>query len=161
MKSNTEQFGSSTVEKQSRFGSLDQLNAQQQVVTFSKVAKHEPSRRNLKGQSLVFWNEEQTDEYKYAKYLEQNRYSRLFNEIELLGEGGFGKVYKVEHVLDQRLYAITQIPIHLGITEDFKKHSVYREIVAISQIHHKNVVRYHACWIANIQPDMPQISKSV
>ena len=103
----------------------------------------------MKGQSLIFWNEEQTDEYKYAKYLEQNRYSRLFNEIELLGEGGFGKVYKVEHVLDQRLYAIKQIPIHLGITEDFKKHSVYREIVAISQIHHKNVVRYHACWIAN------------
>jgi hypothetical protein len=31
--------------------------------------------------------------------------------------------------------------------EDFKMHSVYREIVAISQICHKNVVRYYACWI--------------
>jgi hypothetical protein len=26
-------------------------------------------------------------------------------------------------------------------------HHVYKEIVAISQVLHKNVVRYHACWI--------------
>jgi hypothetical protein len=38
----------------------------------------------------------------FNKYLEQNRYSRQFVEKEVLGEGGFGKVFKVEHVLDQR-----------------------------------------------------------
>jgi serine/threonine protein kinase len=38
----------------------------------------------------------------------------------MLGEGGFGKVYKVQHVLDQRMYAIKKIPIHLGLNQDFK-----------------------------------------
>jgi len=33
----------------------------------------------------------------------------------MIGEGGFGKVYKAQHVLDQRIYAIKKIQIHLGI----------------------------------------------
>lgn len=44
---------------------------------------------------LIFCQNDISDDYKFSKYLEQNRYSRLFNEKELLGEGGFGKVYKV------------------------------------------------------------------
>ena len=31
-------------------------------------------------------------------------------------------------------------------------HSVYKEIVAISQVLHENVVRYYACWIENVSP---------
>lgn len=103
----------------------------QELVSYVKVEKHNPSRKNKQGQ-LIFWNEEKIGDYKYSKYLEQNRYNRLFVEKEMLGEGGFGQVFKVQHVLDQRMYAIKKIQIHLGINEDFKKHSVYREIVAIS-----------------------------
>lgn len=72
----------------------------------------------------------------------------------MLGEGGFGKVFKVEHMLDSRMYAIKQIQIHLGLTDDIKSHSVYREITAISQLNHKNIVRYFSCWIENVEPDM-------
>lgn len=59
------------------------------------------------------------------------------------------------------MYAIKKIQIHLGINEDFKKHSVYREIVGISQVQHKNVVRYHACWIESVDPDMKVVNKAV
>ena len=34
-----------------------------------------------------------------------------FKEIEIIGEGGFGKVYKAQHLLDQRNYAIKKIQI--------------------------------------------------
>ena len=68
----------------------------------------------------------------FQKYLEQNRFERLFPNSGLLGEGGFGKVYKVLHGLDNRYYAIKEIPIHLGLLQNFTEHSVYREILAIS-----------------------------
>jgi hypothetical protein len=31
-------------------------------------------------------------------------------------------------------------------------HGVYKEIVAISQVLHENVVRYYACWIESVSP---------
>jgi len=81
--------------------------------------------------------------------------------LKLLGEGGFGRVFKVQHNLDSRLYAIKKIPIHLGLNQDFKQHYVYREILAISQVQHKNVVRYFACWIETQQPECSKINKVV
>ena len=38
------------------------------------------------------------------------------------------------------------------MNQDFKMHHVYKEIVAISQVLHENVVRYYACWIEAICP---------
>jgi hypothetical protein len=39
-------------------------------------------------------------DYKFYDYLEQERYGRSFEEIEKVGEGGFGRVFKVKHRLD-------------------------------------------------------------
>ena len=125
-----------------------------------RVAKHAPNRKNIH-EKLIFWSQENTDDYRFSKSLEQNRYHRLFNEIDLIGEGGFGKVYKAQHALDQRIYAVKKIKIHLGVNYDFKQHSVYREILGISQVLHKNVVRYHACWIESVTPNKKIIQKSV
>ena len=38
------------------------------------------------------------------------------------------------------------------MNQDFKMHHVYKEIVAISQVLHENVVRYYACWIEAVSP---------
>ncbi len=38
-----------------------------------------------------------------------NRYISDFKELELIGQGGFGKVYKVLNRLDQQQYAIKMI----------------------------------------------------
>lgn len=131
-----------------------------QQISVIRVAKRAPTRKNIH-EKLIFWSQENTDDYMFSKYLEQNRYNRLFNEIDLIGEGGFGKVYKAQHALDQRIYAVKKIKIHLGVNYDFKQHSVYREILGISQVLHKNVVRYHACWIESVTPNKKLILKSV
>ena len=134
-----------------------QLTMQKQV-HLVRLFKHDLTRQT-KNQRLIDYNIEQIETYQHHKYLEPNRYNQMFTEEELLGEGGFGKVFKVKHNLDQRTYAIKKIPIHVGETEDIKQHTVFREIVAISQVQHKNVVRYHACWIESVPPNQDYIDK--
>jgi serine/threonine protein kinase len=65
----------------------------------------------------------------------------------VLGKGGFGVVYKVRYLLDDSLYAIKKIKLHLGVNEPFQKHKVYREIQAISKLEPKNIIRYYTCWV--------------
>jgi len=48
-------------------------------VSFIKIEKHQPTRKNVSGK-LLFWNKEDSYDYRYSKYLEQNRYNRLFDE---------------------------------------------------------------------------------
>jgi len=62
----------------------------------------------------------QSSDYKYFNYLENGRYQRCFEEISELGQGGFGRVFKVKHRLDQNIYAIKKIRIHLPIDQDIK-----------------------------------------
>lgn len=65
-------------------------------------------------------------QYAYSNYLECGRYSRSFEELSHIGEGS--RVFKVRHLLDQNVYAIKKVRIHLPIDTDLKKHQVYREI---------------------------------
>lgn len=37
--------------------------------------------------------------------------------MDILGKGGFGVVYKVKYVVDNNIYAIKKVKLHLGITE--------------------------------------------
>ena len=38
-----------------------------------------------------------------------NRFDNMFNQLKLLGRGGFGVVYKVQNISDEKLYAIKKI----------------------------------------------------
>ena len=38
-----------------------------------------------------------------------------FETQNILGKGGFGIVYKVKYLLDNNLYAIKKVKLHLGI----------------------------------------------
>lgn len=68
-----------------------------------------------------------------------------------MGKGGFGVAHKVRHKLDLKFYAIKKIRMHLGINQDIKDHKVYREIMALPALNHKNVVRYFGCWAERIE----------
>lgn len=62
------------------------------------------------------------------------RYSRQFEELETLGKGGFGVVFKARDKFEEKVYAVKKIRLHLPLKEDLVKalkgHKVYREVLA-------------------------------
>lgn len=61
---------------------------------------------------------------------------------ELIGRGGFGKVYRIYNRLDDQYYAVKKILI----TEDSLK-SALHEIRILASIAHPNVIRYFHSWV--------------
>nr|XP_061794480.1 interferon-induced, double-stranded RNA-activated protein kinase-like [Nerophis lumbriciformis] len=66
-----------------------------------------------------------------------NRFEKDFDCIEYIKKGAFGMVFKAKHKLEEKNYAVKVV--------QYKEKSL-REILALSEFHHKNIVRYHTCW---------------
>ncbi|CAJ2639541.1 unnamed protein product [Trifolium pratense] len=79
-----------------------------------------------------------------------SRFETEFNDCELIGEGGFGRVYKGKHVIDGALYAVKKIRIK-GVED-----KQLREVHTLSVVNHKHVVRYYQSWLQNgpLDPDL-------
>lgn len=73
------------------------------------------------------------------------RYKLDFDELETLGQGGFGTVVKARNKLDGRIYAIKKIIF--GRTDHRFMERVLREVKTISRLSHRHVVRYYQAWI--------------
>lgn len=80
-----------------------------------------------------------------------SRYHIDFEELSLLGEGGFGKVFKCRNKLDNKLYAIKKIKF--GRTDSAFVHKMLREVATLSSLHHQYVVRYYNTWIGSEEDD--------
>ncbi|XP_038070148.1 eukaryotic translation initiation factor 2-alpha kinase 1-like [Patiria miniata] len=78
-------------------------------------------------------------------YSHTTRYQTDFEELGLLGKGGFGRVYKVRSKLDQRLYAIKKIK--LKPTNIEKSLKLVKEVQLLASLKHPNVVGYNTSWI--------------
>lgn len=65
---------------------------------------------------------------------------------QLIGRGGFGKVYKIFHKLDQQYYAVKKILI----TEDSIKNALH-EIRVLASLSHWNITRYFYSWVGKHQ----------
>lgn len=73
-----------------------------------------------------------------------NRYSSDFIEMEKIGRGGFGSVYKVCHNLDKNTYAVKKIKIKsIGKIQN----NYLNEIIYMAKLSHQNIVRYYNTWI--------------
>ena len=79
-----------------------------------------------------------------------SRYHKEFQEISLLGRGAGGEVWKVKNSLDRRPYAIKKI--RLRPTDGAFNSKIRREVTTISRLLHKNIVRYYAAWVENVNP---------
>lgn len=82
-----------------------------------------------------------------------NRYRREFEELSVLGRGGYGVVYHVRHRLDSQIYAVKKVPLstarlrriqHRGLAE---LEEVLREVRTLARLDHPNIVRYFGGWI--------------
>ncbi|KAL3680389.1 hypothetical protein R1sor_023345 [Riccia sorocarpa] len=74
-----------------------------------------------------------------------SRYSSDFEEISLLGKGGFGHVVLCMNKLDGRRYAMKKIKLkHKSPVQNDK---ILREVATLSSLQHHHVVRYYQAWI--------------
>jgi serine/threonine protein kinase len=60
----------------------------------------------------------------------------------LIGKGGFGKVYRIYHKLDNQYYAVKKILI----TESSIKNALH-EIRVLASLQHPNITRYFYSWV--------------
>ena len=74
-----------------------------------------------------------------------SRYRQEFEELHILGEGGFGAVFLCRNRLDGQCYAIKKI--RLDPDNDLLNKKMLREVKTLSGLHHQSVVRYFQAWI--------------
>ncbi|XP_034525685.1 eukaryotic translation initiation factor 2-alpha kinase 1 isoform X2 [Ailuropoda melanoleuca] len=88
-----------------------------------------------------------------------SRYLNEFEELAILGKGGYGRVYKVRNKLDGQYYAIKKILINGATKTDCMK--VLREVKVLAGLQHPNIVGYHTAWIEHVHVAQTQDSFSV
>ncbi|ESO94965.1 hypothetical protein LOTGIDRAFT_232118 [Lottia gigantea] len=87
--------------------------------------------------------------------LQTSRYEHEFIELGKLGKGGFGSVYKVQNRLDGRNYAVKKIKFKHKKPEHLLK--VLKEVKALANFQHTNIVGYNAAWL---EYDFPSVNTS-
>ncbi|KAJ8109041.1 hypothetical protein OPT61_g7748 [Boeremia exigua] len=85
--------------------------------------------------------------------LQNDRYARDFSELEIVGKGGYGKVFKVKHKLDGSFYAVKRIAVPPAKLAMVQQHgpealnSMLEEVRSLAKFDHANIVRYHNAWL--------------
>ncbi|CAL1547553.1 unnamed protein product [Lymnaea stagnalis] len=79
-----------------------------------------------------------------------SRYKIEFQEVSLLGKGGFGYVFKAKNYLDGCEYAVKKIKFKHKNTGMLLK--LLREVKALANLHHTNIVGYNAAWLEYDNP---------
>lgn len=82
-----------------------------------------------------------------ALFYEDSWFLNSFSNIVEIGSGSYGFVFKALHKLEGKYYAIKKINIALKIGEDPRKMIVFREVAAMANLKHKNIVRYITSWL--------------
>lgn len=80
------------------------------------------------------------------------RYESEFTEVNALGKGGFGTVFRCKNVLDGREYAIKKVWIRYDTRlpqEEFSQRlqRTLREVKSLALLDHPNIVRYYTAWL--------------
>ncbi|XP_062485508.1 interferon-induced, double-stranded RNA-activated protein kinase isoform X2 [Pezoporus occidentalis] len=77
-----------------------------------------------------------TSEGNESPYTVDKRFLESFKNIEPIGEGGFGNVFKATAKLDERTYAVKRVQFTKNV----------REVKQLARLEHKNIVRYYNSW---------------
>lgn len=81
-----------------------------------------------------------------------SRYRSDFEELDLIGKGGFGKVYLVRSRIDNCKYAMKKISFTFKKNKPMIK--AINEVRTLASLQHKNIVRYYSAWAElDFQPE--------
>ncbi|KAM3854222.1 interferon-induced, double-stranded RNA-activated protein kinase isoform 1-T2 [Vipera latastei] len=89
-----------------------------------------------------------------SKFTVNDRFLEEFEDIENIGLGGFGNVFKAKNIIDNRLCAIKRIRI------SGEKDNGEREVKALATLDHPHIVRYYYCWLGQDIFQFPDASES-
>ena len=73
-----------------------------------------------------------------------SRFKSQFNNISIIGSGGFGDVYKVKNMIDESNYAVKVLNMNDIISEYYV---ILREVRILSKLKHNNIIGYFSSWI--------------
>ncbi|XP_060115297.1 interferon-induced, double-stranded RNA-activated protein kinase [Heteronotia binoei] len=78
------------------------------------------------------------------KWTTNERFLEQFIDIEKIGLGGFGHVFKAKHLIDKRMRAVKRVKLSF---EEKEISAAEREVEVLAKLHHENIVQYYGCWI--------------
>ena len=85
--------------------------------------------------------------------LHATRYARDFDELGLIGKGGYGKVFRAIHRVDGFQYAVKRIALSPARMKRIKERGkeeldcLLEEVRTLARLDHCNIVRYHHAWL--------------
>ncbi|BFZ58934.1 hypothetical protein PYCC9005_006002 [Savitreella phatthalungensis] len=90
--------------------------------------------------------------------LDDSRYRNEWEELAMLGRGGFGAVYRARNKMDDVEYAVKRVhlPSAAACVPARGAHphtKVFREIKALARLHHPNIIRYFSSWLEHSRQD--------
>ncbi|XP_044519589.1 interferon-induced, double-stranded RNA-activated protein kinase [Gracilinanus agilis] len=85
-----------------------------------------------------FGKQNGNNEKKETVHSTNERFLKDFSDIEKLKSGGYGQVFKARHRIDKKFYAIKRVK--------FNDSKVLREVEALANLDHENIVKYNTCW---------------
>uniref|UniRef100_A0A8C6EWB4 Interferon-induced, double-stranded RNA-activated protein kinase n=1 Tax=Marmota marmota marmota TaxID=9994 RepID=A0A8C6EWB4_MARMA len=72
------------------------------------------------------------------QYTVDHRFAKDFKDIERIGKGGYGQVFKAKHRIDGNIYVVKRVK--------YNNKKVEREVQALATFKHPNIVHYCSCW---------------
>ncbi|XP_072187754.1 interferon-induced, double-stranded RNA-activated protein kinase isoform X2 [Excalfactoria chinensis] len=85
------------------------------------------------------------------EYTVDERFRQGYKNIEPIGKGGFGNVFKATSKTDERTYAVKRVELI---------RNVKREVKELAKLEHENIVRYYYSWEGTDHMIYPDVSKN-
>ncbi|XP_021248807.1 interferon-induced, double-stranded RNA-activated protein kinase isoform X2 [Numida meleagris] len=118
--------------------SNSQRNVPSSAVKFKRVlAPNFDNARNKEQKNMmsnICRNNSEADDNEYTV---DERFRREYKNIEPIGKGGFGNVFKATSRIDEKTYAVKRVELIKN---------VMREVKELARLEHENIVRYYCSW---------------
>lgn len=96
----------------------------------------------------------------------QSRYRTDFEELSILGHGGYGIVYHARNRLDNQVYAVKKVPLGATRLQRIRARGqeevdeLLLELRTLAKLSHPNIVRYYGAWIEWADAARPESRQS-
>mmetsp|Transcript_17298 Transcript_17298/g.31129 ORF Transcript_17298/g.31129 Transcript_17298/m.31129 type:complete len:1129 (+) Transcript_17298:9450-12836(+) len=89
---------------------------------------------------------EELDDYdqNLSRCFSVSKFKHEYQDVECIGKGAGGSVYKARHKLDGLCYAIKKVK--LNSKKPARNVSLLREVTLLSRLQHEHIVRYYHAW---------------